>query len=167
MARRLETIASDQKRPPLIAPVREGAWRPKWSVMIPTFNCADYLRITLQSLLDQVPGPDEMQIEVVDDCSTKDNPEAVVQELGRGRAQFFRQPGNVGAIENFNTCVRRSRGHYVHLLHGDDLVCPGFYSAFEEALTTKEVGIVSARNTRSFHPSFANFNLHARSCDWA
>jgi len=90
--------------------------------MIPTFNCADYLRITLQSLLDQVPGPDEMQIEVVDDCSTKDDPEAVVQELGRGRVQFFRQPRNVGAIENFNTCVRRSRGHYVHLLHGDDLV---------------------------------------------
>jgi glycosyltransferase involved in cell wall biosynthesis len=113
--------------------------------MIPTFNCADYLRITLQSLLDQAPGPDEMQIEVVDDCSTKDNPEAVVQELGRGRVQFFRQPGNVGAIENFNTCVRRSRGHYVHLLHGDDLVYPGFYSAFEEALTTKEVGIVFCR----------------------
>ncbi|MEI6615374.1 MAG: glycosyltransferase [Cyanobium sp. ELA507] len=113
--------------------------------MIPTFNCANYLRITLQSLLDQDPGPDEMQIEVVDDCSTKDDPEAVVQELGRGRVQFFRQPRNVGAIENFNTCVRRSRGHYVHLLHGDDLVYPGFYSAFEEALTTKEVGIVFCR----------------------
>jgi len=113
--------------------------------MIPTFNCADYLKITLQSLLDQDPGLDEMQIEVVDDCSTKDDPKAVVEELGRGRVQFFRQTRNVGAIENFNTCVRRSRGHYVHLLHGDDLVYPGFYSAFEEVLATKDVGIVFCR----------------------
>ena len=56
--------------PPSIAPVPEGVHRPKWSVMIPTFNCANYLRQTLESVLAQDPGPEQMQIEVVDDCST-------------------------------------------------------------------------------------------------
>lgn len=62
--------------------------RPTWSVVIPTYNCADFLRITLKGVLDQDPGPDEMQIEVVDDVSTKDDPEGVVRELGKGRVSL-------------------------------------------------------------------------------
>ncbi|HTJ78560.1 MAG TPA: glycosyltransferase [Rariglobus sp.] len=96
--------------------------------MIPTFNCATYLRKTLASVLAQDPGSAQMQIEVVDDCSTKDDPEAVVREVSPdGRVSFYRQPVNVGAIANFNTCAKRSRGHLVHILHGDDFVEHGFY----------------------------------------
>jgi glycosyltransferase involved in cell wall biosynthesis len=113
--------------PALIAPVPDGIVRPFWSIMIPSFNCSQYLRQTLQGVLDQDLGPEQMQIEVVDDCSTKDDPEAVVKELGRGRVSFFRQPLNVGATANFNTCISRSSGHWIHILHGDDFVLPGFY----------------------------------------
>lgn len=96
--------------------------------MIPTFNCADYLRETLSSVLTQYPGADQMQIEVIDDCSTKDDPAAVVRELSPdGRVSFYRQPSNGGAIANFNTCISRSLGRLVHILHGDDFVQPGFY----------------------------------------
>ena len=49
-----------------IAPVPEWGRRPLWSVMIPTFNSAKYLRETLGSVLAQDPGPERMQIEVVD-----------------------------------------------------------------------------------------------------
>jgi GT2 family glycosyltransferase len=99
--------------------------------MIPTYNCAGYLRETLQSVLAQYPGAEKMQIAVVDDCSTKDDPEAVVRELGQGRVAFYRQPENGGAIRNFNTCIRRARGQWVHVLHGDDAVEPGFYGEME------------------------------------
>ncbi len=116
-----------------IPPVTDGGRRPRWSVMIPTFNCADSLRHTLASVLAQDPGPETMQIEVIDDASTLDDPESVVRELAPGRAGFFRQLHNVGHAENFNTCLRRARGHFVHLLHGDDLVRPGFYNTMAEA----------------------------------
>ena len=80
--------------------------------MIPTYECADYLRETLLSVLAQDPGPDHMQIQVVDDASS-DDPEAVIQELGAGRVEFFRQPANAGHTANFNTCLsarpRRAR----------------------------------------------------------
>ena len=103
--------------------------------MIPTYHCADYLAQTLCSVLRQAPGPDAMQIEVVDDCSERDDPERVVRDVGGGRVSFFRQPKNVGHVWNFNTCLQRSRGALVHLLHGDDAVRDGFYetlgSAFE------------------------------------
>ncbi len=119
---------------PQITPVPEGVHRPFWSVMIPTYNCANYLAQTLESVLSQDPGPEHMQIEIVDDCSTKDDPEAVVREIGKGRVSFYRQPQNVGAIRNFNTCVQRSVGQFVHILHGDDFVAPGFYSSYAEVL---------------------------------
>ena len=119
-----------------IPPVPEGVQRPLWSVMIPTYNCANYLRETLASVLAQDLGSEIMQIEVVDDFSTKDDPKAVVEELGKGRVSFYQQPENVGHVKNFETCLKRSRGQLVHLLHGDDCVKQGFYRklqlAFEE-----------------------------------
>lgn len=113
--------------PSIAALPPDGPPRPLWSVMIPTYHCAKYLRETLASVLAQAPGPEQMQIEVVDDCSTQDDPAAVVQELGRGRVGFYRQPQNVGHTRNFETCLQRARGHLVHQLHGDDYVRPGFY----------------------------------------
>ena len=114
-----------------IEPMPDGAPRPTWSVMIPTYHCAVYLRQTLRSVLTQAPGPETMQIEVIDDASTLDDPEAVVREVGGGRVEFFRQSINVGHIRNFETCLRRARGYYVQLLHGDDFVLPGFYAALQ------------------------------------
>jgi len=132
--------------PPSIAPVPEDVDRPRWSVMIPTFNCAKYLRQTLESVLAQAPDPDDMQIEVVDDCSTKDDPGLVVRETGRGRVAFYRKPENGGAIPNFNTCIQRSRGHLVHILHGDDYIMPGFYERIGKAAARHdEVALIASR----------------------
>ena len=105
--------------------------RPLWSVLIPTHNCAHYLRETLQSVLAQDPGEAIMEIIVVDDHSTKDDPEAVVKEFGQGRVQFIRQEKNIGKVKNYETGLTASRGIYIHQLHGDDLVYDGFYSEME------------------------------------
>lgn len=130
-----------------ISPIAEGTPRPLWSVMIPTYNCAHYLRQTLASVLAQDPGPDVMQIEVVDDCSTRDDPVAVVEELGRGRIGFYRQPRNVGHTRNFETCLNRSRGRLIHLLHGDDCVRDGFYQKMQQAFDAcPEIGAAFCRH---------------------
>jgi glycosyltransferase involved in cell wall biosynthesis len=100
--------------------------------MIPSYNCSNYLRETLLSVLAQDPGPDKMQIEVIDDCSTDADIAALVAGIGKGRVGFFRQEKNVGSLRNFETCLNRSVGHWVHLLHGDDLVRPGFYTEIEK-----------------------------------
>ena len=114
--------------------------------MIPTYNCASYLRAALQSVLAQDPGPDCMQIEVVDDDSTNDDPAAIVAEIGQGRVAFYRQPHNVGHCRNFDTCLQRSRGRLIHLLHGDDGVREGFYQKMEGAFAEHlEIGAAFSR----------------------
>jgi glycosyltransferase involved in cell wall biosynthesis len=126
----LRAIASSY---PAIEPVPAGVKRPFWSVMIPVYNCAHFLRATLASVLPQF-GPEEaVQIEVVDDCSTRDDPAAVVAECGEGRVSYYRQPANVGPQATFTTCIRRARGEWVHILHGDDMVAPGYYRSLEAA----------------------------------
>jgi glycosyltransferase involved in cell wall biosynthesis len=131
---------------PEVAPVRPVINRPLWSVMIPTYNCDNYLRQTLVSVLSQGVPADEMQIEVIDDCSTVGNPKAVVDELGKGRVSFYTQSHNVGATKNFNTCVQRSTGHLVHVLHGDDTVLNGYYSRIAElAVRFPEVALFATR----------------------
>lgn len=117
----------------VIPPVVDEAPRPLWSVLIPCYNCAQYLELTLQSVLGQDPGKDEMEIIVIDDCSERDDPAAVVERLGQGRVRFIRQEHNVGKVQNYESGLQLSRGHLIHQLHGDDLVLPDFYTAMEMA----------------------------------
>jgi glycosyltransferase involved in cell wall biosynthesis len=132
---------------PPIAPVPAGVARPLWSVMIPAFNCAKYLTTTLESVLQQDPGPEQMQIEVIDDCSTKDNPREVVERVGKGRVAFYQKPQNEGVVANFNSCISRSQGHLVHILHGDDFVSAGFYAEMAEvARQYPQVSLIAARS---------------------
>jgi glycosyltransferase involved in cell wall biosynthesis len=100
--------------------------------MIPTYNCAGFLEQALTSVLAQDPGPDTMQIEVVDDASS-DDPQSVVARMGSRRVAFHRRQRNLGVSRNLTDCIRRARGEIVHILHGDDAVLPGFYAAMDRA----------------------------------
>lgn len=117
--------------PPIIPPVLEGAIRPKWSVMIPAYNCIQYLEGAMQAVLEQFPGKEAMEIVVVDDASTDGDVEALVNQVGKGIIGYFRQDQNVGSLRNFETCIKLSKGYYIHLLHGDGQIKPGFYKEIE------------------------------------
>lgn len=120
--------------PPVIRPIDGQADlnRPLWSVMIPTYNCSCYLPEALNSVLIQAPEPAQMQIVVCDDASTDADVGQIVKSLAGNRIEFFRQPENVGSLRNFETCINRSSGQLIHLLHGDDKVRPGFYEKMEK-----------------------------------
>lgn len=129
-----------------IDPIPEGIERPFWSVMIPTYNCREFLKQTLQSVIAQDPGQRSMQIEVIDDFSS-DDPKSVVDEIGKGRVSFYQHPQNLGPTHTFNTCVKRSIGHWVHILHGDDLVEPVFYERMSKlAHKYPQAGLLAARS---------------------
>ena len=128
-------------RPPAIRvlPVEDG--RPLWSVMIPTYNPrADYLEETLRSVLQQDPGPEHMQIEVIDDRSTDDLVPQTVRRVGGGRVSFHAEPQNRGLANTWNRCIERARGHWVHILHQDDMVLPGFYDQLRKGAEQSDAG---------------------------
>ncbi len=120
--------------PPVpLVPRTTATNRPRWSVVIPVHDCAGYLAAALPEVVAQLGGRADAEILVVDDASS-DDPAVVVRRLGRGLVQYRRNATNLGAIATFNRCVELATGELVHLLHGDDLVLPGFYAQMERAL---------------------------------
>jgi GT2 family glycosyltransferase len=122
-------------RPAAVAPVPDdGRPRPFWSVMVPTYNREEYLAQAVGGILAQDPGPDRMQLCVVDNATTTFDVPALLRRLAGDRIEYVRHPANIGGIRNINACFRHSRGHWVHVLHDDDGVLPGFYRAYERAI---------------------------------
>ena len=120
---------------PAIGPI-DSADRPRWSVMIPAWNADKFLARTIESVLDS-DLPEGSQVEVVDDCSTDATPD-IVQRFASAGVRYFRHSTQQGAPANFNACLQRSQGELVHLLHADDQIVAGFYTAAESALTQSE-----------------------------
>ncbi|MDO6436234.1 glycosyltransferase [Cyclobacterium sp. 1_MG-2023] len=118
--------------PPKIQPIPPFDERPLWSIMIPVYNCSEFIIDSLNSVLAQDLGENLMQIEVIDDCSTDADVESLVKKIGGDRVTYYRQQKNVGSLRNFETCINRSKGKLVHLLHGDDRVKEGFYDKISD-----------------------------------
>lgn len=128
---------------PRIAPVTYSGDRPFWSVVITVYNRTDFLQHCLASVLAQDPGPDQMQIVVVDDCSSVAIA-AIVEQVGNGRVEYRRNPRNLGLTNTFNAAVEAAIGQWVHLLHDDDWVLPGFYETLQRSLAEQPVSVGAA-----------------------
>jgi glycosyltransferase involved in cell wall biosynthesis len=95
---------------------------PTLSVLIPTYNYANYLPEAIESVVAQ--DYPVLEVLIVDDCSS-DNTAEVVQPycLKYPHVQFSRNTSNLGLVENWNLCLERARGEYVKYLFGDDKLC--------------------------------------------
>ncbi|MEH1951330.1 MAG: tetratricopeptide repeat protein [Nostoc sp.] len=119
---------------PLIPPVSETEnKRPFWSVVIPAYQRPDYLLESLVSVLAQWSGIEEMEIIVIDDASTPPLYQ-LVNAIGRGIVRYYRNPQNLRQQGTWNAGVTNSRGLWIHLLHDDDYVLPGFYTSLKQSL---------------------------------
>lgn len=89
---------------------------PLISVIIPTYNCSQYLENTLQSVLNQTCN--DFEIIVIDDGST-DNTSDTIKPYA-SHIQYHRQE-NKGAASARNQGIKLSSGKYVAFLDSDDL----------------------------------------------
>jgi glycosyltransferase involved in cell wall biosynthesis len=87
------------------------------SVVVPTYNCADALSRTIESVLAQTL--DDFELLIIDDAST-DETEAVVTGYDDPRIHFFRHDTNRGGSAARNTGIEHACGRYVAFLDADD-----------------------------------------------
>ena len=128
---------------------REAALLPTFSVMIPTYEDRTRFLKALDSVLCQDPGKDDMQIAIVDDASKSVNVSEIINNDSRlrDRVEVYRSEQNRGLAGNWNHAISLARGHFVHILHQDDYVLPGFYAAMEKGLSrSDEVGMAYCRS---------------------
>jgi len=106
---------------------------PLVSVLIPTFNRAEEIRKTLQSVIDNKFS--NLEIIVFDNQSTDDT-KRIVENFSKNSKQlkYFCQPKNLGPLENWKSALNVAKGKYVHWLWSDDWVENDFYLKMTERL---------------------------------
>lgn len=120
---------------PAISPVVTTDPRPFWSVMVTIYDRVQCLERVLGSLLAQTDV--DLQIEVVCDGGDPVRQQAVaaqVERLAGARVTLDLPPERLGHPAIFNRCIERARGQWVHILHDDDWLEPGFYRALQSLI---------------------------------
>ena len=128
-----EVVIGGHKFPAIPAVSARETKRPFWSVVIPVVNRPEYFPETLASVLTQWTGAEEMEIIVLDNGSEPAQWK-IPYDLGKRIIRYYRFPTTVSLEENWNTAVALCRGQWIHLLHHDDYVLPGFYARLKASL---------------------------------
>ena len=91
-----------------------------FSVIIPAYNAAQYIKHSINSILNQTFS--DFEILIVDDGST-DNTKEIIQTIEDKRVQYIHQR-NGGVSSARNTGIRNANGEYICFLDSDDLWKP-------------------------------------------
>lgn len=121
---------------------REGVME-LFSVVIPTFNRVDSLRVAIKSVIAQ--SFPHWRLYVIDDGSDNwDEVSLMAREFGpeAGRIWFFHRPKNVGAAACRNYGLSRTEGKYVAFLDSDDLWYPQHLARHFQAHETRDGAMV-------------------------
>jgi glycosyltransferase involved in cell wall biosynthesis len=95
----------------------------KFSVLLPTLNRLEYLKLALESVLRQ--DFDDWEAVVSDNCSQEDIG-GYVESLGDSRIVYTRTERSVPVTDNWNHALAHSRGDYVVMLGDDDALLGGY-----------------------------------------
>lgn len=91
------------------------------SIIMPSYNTANYIKLTIESVLKQTYQNWELLI--VDDCST-DNTDNIVAQYNDKRIIYMKNKKNCGAAVSRNRALKVARGKWIAFLDSDDLWYP-------------------------------------------
>ncbi|MEF8814588.1 MAG: glycosyltransferase family 2 protein [Halovenus sp.] len=125
------------------------------SVVLPTYNRADVLARSVESVLEQTF--EDFELVVVDDAST-DRTDAVIEQFDDDRLRYVRHDENRGAAAARNTGIREARADIVAFQDSDDV--------WDERKLEKQVAAFESSSDRvgvvytGLHRQFENVRTH-------
>ena len=102
------------------------------SVIIPTYNQADYIEQSIKSVLSQTEQ--NYEIIIMDDCSC-DSTKEIVQEYVSDKIRYFCHDKNLGPGKTFNDGLAKAQYEYVTLIASDDILFPTHLQNIVQAFT--------------------------------
>ena len=120
---------------------------PKVSVIIPTYNRAEFLRSAIESALKQTFT--DIEIIVSDDKST-DHTQELVESFKDRRIKYVLNEGNQGPSAARNTAILTSKGEYIAFLDDDDEWLPYKLQRQVEVLDRSQPNFCGVYSNRLF-----------------
>jgi glycosyltransferase involved in cell wall biosynthesis len=91
---------------------------PLVTVLLPVYNGGNFLKETIQSILDQTY--ENFEFIIINDCST-DNSENIIQDFNDKRISYIKNNQNLELINTLNKGITISKGKYIVRIDADDI----------------------------------------------
>ncbi len=98
-----------------------------FSIVIPTYNGADYIEKALHTALYQTRKADEI---IISDDNSSDNTIEICKKYSDKIKIYINENGPSGFVNGWNYAIKRATSEYICILHQDDLLS---YNLLEEA----------------------------------
>jgi glycosyltransferase involved in cell wall biosynthesis len=95
---------------------------PSFSIVIPTYNRADMILNTLETVFNQTYP--HYEIIVVDNCSTDNTKQVLESLIAGGKIRFIKHDQNYERAKSRNTGMENATGDFVAFLDSDDFMYP-------------------------------------------
>ncbi|WP_196209580.1 glycosyltransferase family 2 protein [Citrobacter sp. Res13-Sevr-PEB04-36] len=126
------------------------------SIIIPTYNNAEFITGTLASIHQSIT--DDVEIIIVNDGSTDSTEEkinAFYSEKNHKNIKYIRQK-NQGVAITRNVGLAHATGKYIGFVDSDDIVCPDYFSILLPKLRSGEYDIIEFNLTRNIKNLYRN-----------
>lgn len=115
------------------------------SIIMPSYNTAEYIAASIRSVLSQTYK--NWELIIVDDCSADTMDDAVKPFLSDERIKYLKNEKNSGAAVSRNRALREAAGKWIAFLDSDDLWMPDKLS--------KQIGFMEEHG---YHFSYTNYS---------
>ena len=117
----------------------------KISIIIPVYNVEDYVKETLESVVRQTIGLDNLEVIMINDCSTDGSGE-IIDEYANKYENFIaihltENSGFAGTPRNVG--IEKATGDYIMFLDGDDVYNEDICQTLYKEITYEDVDVVS------------------------
>ncbi len=132
--------------------------KPLFSVVIPTYKKPSYLKLAIQSVLNQ--SLKNFELIIIDD-SSKDKTREIVNSFNNKKILYIENKSNIGVALNIKKAFSIAKGKYIFLLGDDDIILKKdtFLSIYKDLEKTKagycQLGYIYYENN-ILKPSFIN-----------
>ena len=89
------------------------------SIVMPVYNCSDYIQDCIKSILLQ--SYTNWELIIVDDYSTDDTVESI-SNFSDGRIKLYKNNRNIGLAASLNYCIALATGELIARMDGDDIM---------------------------------------------
>lgn len=103
----------------------------KFSIVIPTYNGADFVEQALLSALNQTRKADEI---IVSDDNSSDDTLSICSKYDNKIKIYKNDNGPSGFVNGWNSAISHACGEYISILHQDDILAPEFLAEAEKVL---------------------------------
>ena len=104
------------------------------TIVIPTYKRSEYLRKTIESILNQKPPAILSYQVVIVSNDPSFNPEFLKLEMPESIFSIYRNTKNIGMAGNMNRCACLASGKYIAYLHDDDILLDTYLITIEDLM---------------------------------